>query len=106
MATHLDWSSIPMGTQLLLLLMGLWLPRATAKIIPREETYEDDFVAVDFSGCAKCEENYRNFVFVLKNSELSEAEAASVYPYVACVMWLILAVLVIGQRWRKIKNKL
>jgi len=93
-----------MGSPLLFLLMGFWLPPANAKLISREEPYEDDFVAVDFDGCTKCEENYRNFVFVLKNSELTEEEAASAYPYVAFIMWLLLAALVIGQRWR-IKNK-
>ncbi|XP_052851898.1 uncharacterized protein LOC128261961 [Drosophila gunungcola] len=94
-----------MGLQLLCLLMqllGFALFPAQCKIILGEEPFEDDFVDVDFTGCAKCEQNYRNFVFVLKSSKGTEEAAASAYPYVACLMWLILAALVIGQRWRQV----
>lgn len=96
----------PMGTQqicLLMQLLGFFLASTRGHVFFSEEQYEDDFVDVDFKECPQCEHNYRNFVFILKNSD--EA-AASIYPYVACIMWLILAALVICQRWMQIKQKL
>ncbi|KAH8308205.1 hypothetical protein KR059_008230 [Drosophila kikkawai] len=92
-----------MGSQrfcLLVQFLGLFLAPARGQMFFWNE---DDYVDVDFRDCVECEQNYRNFVFILKNSETEEA---SMYPYVACIMWLILATLVIRQRWRQIKYKL
>lgn len=67
------------------------------------QSYEDDFVDVQFDGCVQCEHNFRNMVFMLKNSEIPEQSAISIYSIVVIIMWLCLGVLVVVQRWRKLK---
>ncbi|KAH8328979.1 hypothetical protein KR074_001124, partial [Drosophila pseudoananassae] len=96
----------PMALPLISLLMhltGLLPDPVLAKMLSWDEPFEDDFVDVDFGGCIECETRYKNFVFILKSSETAEEAATSAYPYVAAIMWLLLAFLVIVQRWRQIK---
>ncbi|KRF98381.1 uncharacterized protein Dwil_GK14837 [Drosophila willistoni] len=69
-----------------------------------DEAYQDDYVNVE--GCAQCETNYRNFVFVLEHKELPDEAATSNYTYVAFFMWLCLGSLIAVQRYRQIKYKL
>ncbi|KAH8255677.1 hypothetical protein KR038_008437 [Drosophila bunnanda] len=91
---------------LLVQFVGFFLTPVRGHMFFWDEHYEDDFVEVDFEDCPQCAQSYRNFVFILKHSETTEEAASSIYPYVAGIMWIILAVLVICQRWMQMKHKL
>ncbi|KAH8377928.1 hypothetical protein KR093_008018 [Drosophila rubida] len=87
-------------SQLLILLLSAVLA-VHGQLNLFDELYaEDDFVDVDFNGCEHCEHNYRNMVFILKNSE--EPSVLSTYFIVLLIMWLCLGALVAIQRWRKL----
>ncbi|KAH8381131.1 hypothetical protein KR200_002896 [Drosophila serrata] len=91
---------------LLVQFLGIFLAPSRGQMFFWDEHYEDDFVELDLEDCPQCAQNYRNFVFILEHSETTEEAAASIYPYVAGIMWIILAALVICQRWMQIKKKL
>ncbi|KAH8281400.1 hypothetical protein KR054_000307 [Drosophila jambulina] len=98
-----------MGSQrfcLLVQFLGFFLAPARGQMFFWDEHYEDDFVEVDFEDCPHCDQNYRNFVFLLDQTETTEEAASSIYPYVAGIMWLILAALVICQRLMQMKRKM
>ncbi|KAH8249024.1 hypothetical protein KR032_005275 [Drosophila birchii] len=98
-----------MGSQrfcLLVQFLGFFLAPSRGQMLSWNEPYEDDLVDVDFGDCTECEKNYRNYVFILDHIEMTEEAASSIYPYVAGIMWLILAALVICQRWLQMKHKM
>ncbi|KAH8273831.1 hypothetical protein KR044_001571 [Drosophila immigrans] len=86
-------------SQLLILLLSMVLTVHGQLNIFGEPHAEDDFVDVDFNGCEHCEHNYRNMVFILRNSE--EQSFISAYVIILLIMWLCLGGLIAVQRWRK-----
>ncbi|KAH8415002.1 hypothetical protein KR215_004812 [Drosophila sulfurigaster] len=86
-------------SQLLFLLLSTVLTVRGQLNLFGEPHAEDDFVDVDFNGCEHCEHNYRNMVFILRNSD--EQSVISTYFIVLLIMWLCLGVLMAIKRWRK-----